>query len=156
MRHFRRLEAGIHHLLAVQPVLHPIALHHQARMVELAHRFGRILRCCEDVVERRGPVQRAVVKRVGIGGIVRDLVLEADDVILTLGGTVAAPVLQGSVDVGFESRLVLVAQKEVVLNAIFQTAVAPRRNLPVPFELEIAVGVGAEEILFDHRMLGSL
>src|SRR5271157_3030843 len=50
----------------------------------------------------------------------------------------------------------LVGQENMFLDAILQAAIAARRDLPVPFEIEIAVGIGAEEVLGDGRMRGGL
>jgi len=125
-------------------------------MVELADGLGRVLRGREDIVERGGLVSLAVVQGVGIGGIVGDLVFEANHVVLPLRGTIGAAILQGGRDVVLEAGNVLVGEEHVVLNAILQPAVAARRNLAVPFELEIGVSVLAEKVLVDGGVRGGL
>src|ERR1022692_2251595 len=97
-------------------------------MIEFAHWTRYIPGSGKHVVQSGGLVARTIVFGIRVPGIVRNLVLEADHILLVLGGPIRAPVLQGGIHPVLEFRHWLVEQEYAVLNAIFHAAVASRRD----------------------------
>ena len=116
-----------------------IALHHQARMIELAHRFGRVLQRREHVVQRARLMIRAA-PRIGILLVVQHLVFEADR--RTPAPSPDGPCAGSSCDAFTRSSNfcpgLSIIQHHAVLYAILHPAIAARRNLPVELHFEIA------------------
>ena len=118
-------------------------------MIELAHRFGRILRGRDHVVQRARLMVGAAA-RIGILLVVEHLVFETDDVFLTFRRAVLAPVLHRRVHpvLEFLSGL-FVVQHDALLYAVLHAAIAAGRNLPVELHFEIAITGLSEQVLVD-------
>src|ERR1022692_4320685 len=149
-RRERRIQVRLHQLHAVQPVLDMIAFHHQACLVELAHRPRDILRRTHDIVQRARLVARSH-PRVGVARIVEDLVFEAHYIFLPMVGPFGRTVLHREIDEILEAVRRVVREEYAVLDAILDSAVGAGRHLPLPRQFEIAEHVLGEQVFGDVR-----
>src|SRR5947208_1500576 len=87
---------------------------------------------------------------VRIRRVVRQLILEAYYVVLTLGRPAMRPMLEGTRDAGFKLFFRLARQyEEMTPDPVLDPAVAGRRDAPVEDELEVVKSPGTEEVLPD-------
>ncbi len=127
-----------------------IALHHQARLVELAHRPRDVLGWSYNVVKRARLVIGAHF-RVGVARIVQHLVFEAHYVFLTVIGPFGRPILHREIDDILEAVSRVARQEYAILDAIFDAAIGAGRHLPLPLQFEIAEQILGEQVLRDVR-----
>src|SRR5579871_2474851 len=128
-----------------------IAAHYDARLVELADRLRCVAFGRDHVIKGARGVAEAGAG-IGIALVIENLVLEADDVVLSAGGAIRAAVAQGEVDEILKAADSSTAQEDVVLDTVFDSAVAARRDAPFEGQLEIAEGILREQILGDFRI----
>src|ERR1700691_5825550 len=151
----RRIQVGLDYFHSIQPVLHVIAFHQKAGLIELAHRPRDILRRAHDIVQRASLMTDAHA-RVGVARIVEHLVFEADYVLLAVIGPFSRPVLHREIDHTLETVAGVVRQEYAILYAILDSAVGAGSHLPLPHQFEIAEDIFGEQVFGDVRAVVGL